>query len=133
MVSSLGFQIANEAFTEAICLKDTACTEITDVEEDVTGTNTAFETSCTARFRKFFVNGTLDYTRITNSDELGEIRSVSAAEACVQIDANAGFVGGSLEIECPTVSRPCIDFETPPGFCPNVTTAPPIVECTAEV
>jgi hypothetical protein len=92
-----GTQEATEAFVEDIVLEDTACMEETDAEIDSNGTFDVAATSCSCGLKKYILCGTIDYTRETQQHELGEIRSVSVAESCVQITANAGFLGGDLE------------------------------------
>lgn len=125
-----GTEIATEAFAEEIILEDTACCETTNVEVDSTGTNCFSACSCSCGLRKYCVSGTIDYTRDTQQHELGEIRSTSAAEACITITANAGFLGGELEQECPgDVECPCLEIEVPPGIFPPDEPAP-VVVCT---
>lgn len=80
------------------------------------------------------MNGTIDYERITSQHELGEIRSVSAAQSCVEITANAGFVAGGLTAPCVgNVACPCLELEVPEDFCPDTTTPPPVVECSLDL
>lgn len=125
-----GTDVATEAFAEEIILEDTACTETTNVDVDSTGTNDFCSSSCSCGLKKYCLSGTIDYTRMTQQHELGEIKSVSVAESCVQITANAGFLGGDLEQECPgEVLCPCLEIEVPPGIYPPDVDAP-VVECT---
>jgi hypothetical protein len=133
ILTAVGTQTAAERTVEHTCLRDTQCSETTTAEEAWEETNSEYAQSCLRHKKKYCLTGCIDYERHSSQHELGEIQSQSRGASCTSINASAGFVGGTVDTECPEqLECPCLDLEdVPEGFCDADEVLGPVVACPA--
>ena len=63
ILTAVGTQTAAERTVEHTCFKDTACSESITAEENQSGSNNEYESSCLCRKKLYCLNGCIDYER----------------------------------------------------------------------